>query len=115
MRPHGFRELGRFAVITVAIRLNQEDTKQLFLHVEEAVKRRRGVSMILHGWVGAVDYDGAEVKLTVRSQRGAGATPLRFMRGTVSRYSRIEIYVPPDQVPAIIQALKEVLNGGAEG
>jgi len=99
-----------FEVITVAIRFNEEDTKQLFLSLEEAVKRCKGVCITLHGLVGSVDYDGVEVKLTVRSRRGARVMHVKYRRGTASSHSYIEIYAPPDQAPAIIQALKEVLK-----
>jgi len=115
MRPHRFREMGRFGVITVAIRLKKVDAEQLFLSAEKAVRLGKGLSIVFHGWVGAIDFDGDELKITVRSRRGARATPIRFMKGTVSPYSRVEIYSPADQIPNIKRALRRAEEEWVKG
>jgi len=115
VRRHSFRELCRFKLDTVALRFSFELSRQLALHAEKAVLRRRGLSLVIHDLIGSIDFDGKELKITFRTGRGSWVTPVEYMKGTVSRYSRIEAYTDPAEREAIIKGLREVEGGGSEG
>ncbi|MHA1632200.1 MAG: hypothetical protein ACTSXC_05245 [Candidatus Freyarchaeota archaeon] len=100
MKACRFRQVGRFDILSVAIRLSPEDTDLLLSMLKRARMASAGVSIVFKGWVGSVDHapELREMKFTAFS-RTAGRSLVSTipMRGVKSRYSRVEVYIEDGQ------------------
>ena len=116
-----FKRLGSFGPVSVAIRLSPEATKQLFLLIEEAVRRGRGVSLVLKGLMCGIDISFAssgEPEIHI-SAYGKGRLPRTRQLGVSTRYSRpFELYVPVEHLSTLLlllQGARELLSAEPAG
>ena len=111
LRMYGkFKRLGSFGPVSVAVRLSPEATKQLFLLIEEAVRRGKGVSLVLKGLMCGIDISftsSGKPEIHV-SAYGKGRLPRTKQLGVSTRYSRpFELYVPIKHLPTLLLLLQD--------
>ena len=116
-----FKRLGSFGPVSVAIRLSPEATKQLFLQIEEAIRRGKGVSLVLKDLMCGVDisftsFGKPEIHI---SAYGKGRLPRAKQFGVSTHYSRpFELYVPVEHLPTLLlllQGARELLSAELAG